>query len=349
MHSLFNIDHQHDLKWPEFDHVLVGSFDQDSSPSIGDSDFFPSTFPSAAELAAMPIPPSRSPPRNKNPDHIPRPRNAFMLFRSAFAAAQKISSNIEHDNRHITRIISYCWNRLSDAEKQVWRDKAAAEKMRHAERYPGYRFSPVGRTNKPIKRNVRRNGAEDVKRCEKLAELVMAGKCGQELENAIKQIDLERLTLAHSVATESNSTEEDKMPADSSQDVKSSDVPPFLTPLLPPTATSPQKVPDKNLLLEPSVYIDTTPHIDPQTFFSPAAASISDPGAGSLWDSPCHQYYYQLNMRDDMSPLGSHVALDPFQPVMDFVQSNHAQPEQMTQDISSLFSWNQSNNFIYYS
>ncbi|KAH7930599.1 HMG-box, partial [Leucogyrophana mollusca] len=93
-------------------------------------------------LASIPIPFSRTSSRNRSPNHVPRPRNAFMLFRSAFAAAQKITTNIEHDSRHITRIIAHCWNRLSESEKQVWRDKAAAEKALHALRYPNYRFTP---------------------------------------------------------------------------------------------------------------------------------------------------------------------------------------------------------------
>ncbi|OAX43642.1 hypothetical protein K503DRAFT_657990, partial [Rhizopogon vinicolor AM-OR11-026] len=83
---------------------------------------------------------------------VPRPRNAFMLFRSAFAAAQKIGTNIERDNRHITRIIAHCWNRLSDSEKQVWHNKAATEKAMHAMKYPNYRFHPIVRAQKPAKR-----------------------------------------------------------------------------------------------------------------------------------------------------------------------------------------------------
>ncbi|KAI9572598.1 high mobility group box domain-containing protein, partial [Boletus coccyginus] len=174
---------------------------------------------------------------NKNPNHIPRPRNAFMLFRSAFAAAQKISANIEHDNRHITRIIAHCWNRLSDTEKQIWRDKAAAEKAQHAERYPNYRFSPIGRTKKAKKRKVRRNGVEDVKRCETLADLVMAGKHGLELESAMMMIQQAR--------DSAQSTELDMFSSDGKcgtlfdldplpQDSETSDVPPFRSPLLPP-------------------------------------------------------------------------------------------------------------------
>lgn len=184
-----------------------------------------------------------------------------MLFRSAFAAAQKISSTIEHDNRHITRVIAHCWNGLSEAEKQVWRDKAAAEKVQHAERYPNYRFSPVGRANRPVKRNVRRNGTEDVKRCEKLAELVMAGKFGHELESAIKKIDNERLAAAHIVNNKldpSTGVEEYGTLLDRdrwhTKDSEPSDVPPFRSPLLPPAKITFRQVqvPEKDLIPEVS-------------------------------------------------------------------------------------------------
>lgn len=243
-------------QWPVFDEILMcaispSSSDSDSPSPSFESDPLPPAFPSSAALAAMPIPPSRTSPRNKNPDHIPRPRNAFMLFRSAFAAAQKISVKIERDNRHITRIIAHCWNSLSDAEKQVWRDKAAVEKAQHAERYPNYRFSPIGRANKPVKRNVRRNGAEDVKRCEKLAELVMAGKYGQELETAVKKFDNEN-SAEHPVdvftTAETYRTRVDRDPRDS----EPSDVPPFRSPLLPPSKTASQQVPDDNFMPEVS-------------------------------------------------------------------------------------------------
>ncbi|KAI6005017.1 high mobility group box domain-containing protein, partial [Pisolithus orientalis] len=174
---------------------------------------------------------------NKSPNHIPRPRNAFMLFRSAFAAAQKIRTTVEHDNRHITRIIAHCWNRLSDADKQVWREKAAAEKALHAEKYPNYRFSPIGRTTKPIKRNVRRNGIEDKKRCEKVAELLLAGKSGEELEDAVKQVDISLKTEALDHAASRDAEESPVNDHDwQSQlsDSEDSNIPPFRSPLLPP-------------------------------------------------------------------------------------------------------------------
>ena len=249
-------------QWPSFDSVVMhspssspsSSCQSSPSPKVGDDallevDFqrYLSTFPSSAELACMPIPPSRGTSRNKSPDHVPRPRNAFMLFRSAFAAAQKISTNIEHDNRHITRIIAHCWNHLSEADKQVWRDKAAAEKAQHTAKHPNYRFSPVGRATKPVKRNVRRNGIEDKKRCEKVAELLLAGKKGSELEVAVKQIDAS-LSVQASERTQREATEmspDNWNPSQSYSD--DGELRPFLSPLLPPTEL-------KSLPAEPVVH-----------------------------------------------------------------------------------------------
>jgi len=164
-----------------------------------------------------------------------------MLFRSAFAAAQKIGTNIEHDNRHITRIIAHCWNRLSDSEKQVWRNKAVAEKASHAMKYPNYRFNPVVRAQKPTKRKVRRNGTEDKIRCEQVAELLLAGKQGEELEIAVKQIDDTMKVTTSGTSFESRRGSASKglrgwEPRDG--DSEGCDIQPFRSPLLPPAKSA---------------------------------------------------------------------------------------------------------------
>lgn len=247
----------HEYQWPSLDSLIMYPTSSTSTSPSSSSQSSPSpavwinslpdvydhspAFPSSAELASMPIPPSRGTSRNKSPNHIPRPRNAFMLFRSAFAAAQKIRTTVEHDNRHITRIIAHCWNRLSDADKRVWREKAAAEKALHAQKYPNYRFSPVGRATKPIKRNVRRNGIEDKKRCEKVADLLLAGKSGEELEDAVKQIDMSLKTEVSDHAGNDPSLDAEESSANDHEwqsqfsDSEDSNIPPFRSPLLPPT------------------------------------------------------------------------------------------------------------------
>lgn len=120
---------------------------------------------------------------------IPRPRNAFMIYRSTVWAQQKIPTGIERDHRHISRIIGHCWNSLPEEEKRLWRVKAEEEKQEHSKNYPGYRYTPVTRTDKPIKRNVNRNGEKDKQRCKKVAELLLAGTEGSALESAVKELD----------------------------------------------------------------------------------------------------------------------------------------------------------------
>ncbi|KAG1769585.1 hypothetical protein EDD22DRAFT_843510 [Suillus occidentalis] len=213
------------------------SSDTDSA-KLGSELPFPSSFPSSAALASMPIPCSRGYSRSKDPDHVPRPRNAFMLFRSAFAAAQKIGTNIEHDNRHITRIIAHCWNRLSESEKQVWRNKAATEKAVHAIKYPNYRFNPVLRAKKPTKRKVQRNGTEDKRRCEQVAELLLAGKHGEELEVAVKEIDDTMKVTTSTSSPDTRSGSASKGTQSSEGDFDECEIQPFRSPLLPPTTRS---------------------------------------------------------------------------------------------------------------
>ncbi|KII94425.1 hypothetical protein PLICRDRAFT_60514, partial [Plicaturopsis crispa FD-325 SS-3] len=73
---------------------------------------------------------------------IPRPPNAFMLYRSDFWAKQKVTTTVERDHRHISRIAGHCWNNLSDAERAPYKRRAEAEKVRHAREHPEYKYTP---------------------------------------------------------------------------------------------------------------------------------------------------------------------------------------------------------------
>lgn len=111
-----------------------------------------------------------------------------MIFRSEFSQ-EKIKRTVERDHRHISRIIGHYWNQLPESEKAVWRLKAEQEKADHMKKYPGYRFTPTVRTQRPLKRNVKRNGKDDLMRCRRVAALLLEGKEGDELETAVKDID----------------------------------------------------------------------------------------------------------------------------------------------------------------
>ncbi|KAG6857652.1 hypothetical protein H0H87_010221 [Tephrocybe sp. NHM501043] len=134
-------------------------------------------------------PPKKPATRLRSGNRVPRPRNAFMIFRSEFAAKTKISKSVEHDHRHISRIVGHCWNNLNDDQKQIYRDKARDEKREHSIKYPDYRFTPNVRTKQVIRRKVKRNGEDEMQRCKDVANLILLGKQGEELDHAIKSID----------------------------------------------------------------------------------------------------------------------------------------------------------------
>ncbi|KAG0699743.1 hypothetical protein DFH29DRAFT_36424 [Suillus ampliporus] len=293
---------------------------------------FPSSFPSSAALASMPIPFSRGYSRSKDPDHVPRPRNAFMLFRSAFAAAQKIGTNIEHDNRHITRIIAHCWNRLSESEKQVWRNKAATEKAIHAIKYPNYRFHPVVRAKKPTKRKVRRNGMEDKRRCEQVAELLLAGKHGEELEVAVKEIDDTMTTAISGTSPDSRSGSASKGtrgfdPCDGDSD--GCDIQPFRSPLLPPAKSTSPPTYDFTSATQISpqlVIINSTPktyEYSEQPYQAPH--DINQPTSSTSLAHPLlltQPDFYPLYQSARLSPLPVALYSDPAALFMNYQEKN---------------------------
>ncbi|KAF8633924.1 hypothetical protein AX15_001109 [Amanita polypyramis BW_CC] len=135
----------------------------------------------------------KSPARSRSRNHIPRPRNAFMIFRSEFCARERVLRSVERDHRHISRIVGYYWNKLPEEEKDIWRRKAEQEKSEHLRKYPGYRFTPTMRTKRPVKRNVKRNGADDLLRCQLLADFLMLGIEGKDLEDAAGSLEANSL------------------------------------------------------------------------------------------------------------------------------------------------------------
>ncbi|KAJ7151579.1 hypothetical protein C8R46DRAFT_808351, partial [Mycena filopes] len=124
----------------------------------------------------------RKRPNRRGPDHIPRPRNAFVLFRSHLCASGKITKKVEGDHRHISITAANVWHAMSDDAKRPYYLQAEFEKLEHRRLYPNYRFTPTVRKTKPLKRKVQRNGAKDKKRCDDVAKLILAGKEGRDLE-----------------------------------------------------------------------------------------------------------------------------------------------------------------------
>jgi HMG (high mobility group) box len=133
----------------------------------------PSKFSS---IASEPLRASHS--RRQPKDHVPRPPNAFLMFRSEFWAREKQKEKpIDRNHRNISRIVSHCWNSMGNEEKARYQALAQERKQLHRLEHPNYKYAPANRTSKPAKKKPKKEsnkGDEQEKdNCRRLAALVM--------------------------------------------------------------------------------------------------------------------------------------------------------------------------------
>ncbi|KAF5393963.1 hypothetical protein D9757_000080 [Collybiopsis confluens] len=88
---------------------------------------------------------SPSPAPSETHEHIPRPPNSFMLFRSDFLKRDVIPASVEKRQQTLSRVAGEVWNLMSAEEKKIWHDKAAEALKQHNEKFPNYKFSPARR------------------------------------------------------------------------------------------------------------------------------------------------------------------------------------------------------------
>ncbi|PCH35050.1 hypothetical protein WOLCODRAFT_19741 [Wolfiporia cocos MD-104 SS10] len=101
--------------------------------------------------------------KKRDADHIPRPPNAFILFRSSFIRAQHIPGAIEGSHSALSKIIGKYWRALPRAERAHWEAQARAAQAEHRARYPDWRFRPALAKVKdgPPRRRARARGDGD--------------------------------------------------------------------------------------------------------------------------------------------------------------------------------------------
>ncbi|KAG1775512.1 hypothetical protein EV702DRAFT_1117009 [Suillus placidus] len=147
--------------------------------------------------------------KKRDASYIPRPPNAFILFRSSFIRSQQVPEKVEGNHSTLSKIIGKYWKTLPREEREVWEAKALVAQAEHRKRYPDWRFRPganalaklkvkdgpgianrrrstqntkKGRGNAESKR---KNKSKD-ERCSMIADLLVEGKTGAELESALR-------------------------------------------------------------------------------------------------------------------------------------------------------------------
>ncbi|KAG9090215.1 hypothetical protein FS749_000740 [Ceratobasidium sp. UAMH 11750] len=157
----------------------------------------PTTSSATSPYFTEPLTPAQPPTkkshsRRRPPGHIPRPRNAFILFRSHYVAAQLIPSKVENDHRHISKVgtsagvcthililgVDYWRNLEHAATRRATNlgaeggrgkgkclldrhqlDAYAQSQEKHSRLYPDYRYKPA-KLEGVVKRRVKCRGAQ---------------------------------------------------------------------------------------------------------------------------------------------------------------------------------------------
>ncbi|KAF5357107.1 hypothetical protein D9756_006874 [Leucocoprinus leucothites] len=163
------------------------------------------------------------PPRRGHDDkspkiHIPRPPNAFILFRSSFIRSNRVPGKVEGNHSTLSKIIGLCWKALPAQERRSWEEKARAAQAEHRTLYPDWRWTPEAnalgkkrarksrktdgddgaessepqpkrrsRAKDKGKARERDSEADEDLRVAKIADLVKEGKSGAELEHALEE------------------------------------------------------------------------------------------------------------------------------------------------------------------
>ncbi|KZT04523.1 uncharacterized protein LAESUDRAFT_761083 [Laetiporus sulphureus 93-53] len=163
---------------------------KDDTPSPVNALFPPSQTPAPAPTRR------RAPPgKRRSQGYIPRPPNAFMLFRADFVHQRHIPGSIEATHGTLSKIIGNLWHALPLEEKRTWENLAKKAKAEHRQMYPDYRFRPVHK--KKGEKNAKKKGKiplpePDERRCEDITEFLIEGMKGDELAAAVRQRDMER-------------------------------------------------------------------------------------------------------------------------------------------------------------
>ncbi|KAH6905268.1 hypothetical protein BKA70DRAFT_1402842 [Coprinopsis sp. MPI-PUGE-AT-0042] len=129
---------------------------------------------SASTPPTLPSPPpsqSRKRKPKKIRTTIPRPPNAFILFRSDFWAREKQKLNpIERNHRDISRIVGYCWRNLDAISRQYYYDHAFQLRETHRQKHPDYKFKPAVKKSRVDRKEL---PSEKDARCAHLASTLM--------------------------------------------------------------------------------------------------------------------------------------------------------------------------------
>lgn len=128
--------------------------------------------------------------------------HSFLLILSTLSTLSTLSKNLTEptltmlfprsfffpDHSTISKIIGVCWRTLPAKQRKRWEQKALEAKAAHKKMYPDYRYTPVHRKGASRKK-AKKEQQKDDSRVEGLAQLLLSGSKGADLEAKMKLLD----------------------------------------------------------------------------------------------------------------------------------------------------------------
>ncbi|GJJ14899.1 hypothetical protein Clacol_009169 [Clathrus columnatus] len=98
------------------------------------------------QLYETPSPPSQQTQKKKRshgkarpPGHIPRPPNAFIIFRTDQIKAMET----QNSTPEVSKSLGQIWHQMTDKERQPYIERAKLAKIEHQLRHPDYKYKPI--------------------------------------------------------------------------------------------------------------------------------------------------------------------------------------------------------------
>jgi hypothetical protein len=162
--------------------------------------------------------------KRKPHNHIPRPRNAFIIFRSLFLNQKVLPATVRfcRDNKQVSRIASRIWDVLPDEDKEHFYHLGDEEKRLHHAKYAAYTYKITTRKGKTkFRARYSPDNESDLKpeqiACKRIAEIVLKNIQGEELERMIQDVvgaTLDPGWLNSAASSRTTSSNDDDMDVD---------------------------------------------------------------------------------------------------------------------------------------
>jgi hypothetical protein len=101
--------------------------------------------------------------RARDKEHVARPPNAFMVYRSYVWFTKQLEDNDEKNLSSVSRLAGRSWQVMSDQARCPFRQVADIAKREHAARNPDYKYAPSSRSQTSQKKPTRRASRAKVK------------------------------------------------------------------------------------------------------------------------------------------------------------------------------------------